>query len=150
MEKKYKDIMQFAIERELDAYDFYTRAKKNAKTAEEQSLFDQLSKQELAHKQKLEAMRPSWEELINLSSLVMDDYTINESLPPDKQYHMEYQQILLLAMKKELLSVKLYTDMRRAVKDEERQKIFDMLIKEERAHGDILEHEYNTRVFSEY
>ena len=149
MDKANKDIVRFAVDRELDSYNFYMHAKKSARTTAAREFLDQLAKQELIHKQKLEAMKLSREELVDLSALTMDDYTISETIPQDMQYHIEYQQILLLAMKRELLSVKLYTDMRRAVKDEERQKTFDRLIREEQSHRDALQNEYDTYVLTE-
>ncbi len=149
MDKQYKDILQFAIEREMDSYNFYTEAKKNAKTSNAKTFFDQLAKQELIHKQKLEGMHLSKEVLMDLSVLNIDDYSIHEQFDNDMQFHMEYQQILLLAIKREALSVKLYTDIRRIVKDLEQQKIFDRLIKEEQSHRDLLQMEYDACVLTE-
>ena len=149
MDKQYKDILQFAIERESDAYTFYTAAKKEAKTSNARTFFDQLARQELIHKQKLESMKLSKEVLMDLSVLNIDDYSIHESFSNDMQYHMEYQQILLLAIKRETLSVKLYTDIRNIVKDAEQQKLFDRLIKEEQSHRESLQLEYDAFVLTE-
>ncbi len=149
MDKRYEDILQFAIEREMDSYNFYTEAKKNSKTSNAKTFFDQLAKQELIHKQKLEEMHLSKEVLMDLSMLNIDEYSIHEQFENDMQFHMEYQQILLLAMKREALSVKLYTDIRRIVKDSEQQKIFDRLIKEEQSHRDSLQMEYDAYVLTE-
>ena len=149
MDKQYKDILQFAIERESDAYIFYTAAKKEAKTSNARTFFDQLARQELIHKQKLESMKLSKEVLMDLSVLNIDDYSIHESFSNDMQYHMEYQQILLLAIKRETLSVKLYTDIRKVVKDPEQQKIFDRLMKEEQSHRESLQLEYDAYVLTE-
>ncbi len=149
MEKQYKDIVQFAIDRELDAYNFYTEAKKAAQTSNAKTFFDQLAQQELIHKQKLESMKLSQEVMMDLSALTIDDYVVHESFSPDMQFHMEYQQILLLAIKREAMSEKLYTDMRKVVKDPEQQKIFDRLIKEERSHRDALQMEYDAYVLTE-
>jgi rubrerythrin len=149
MDKRYEDILQFAIEREMDSYNFYTEAKKNAKTSNAKTFFDQLARQELIHKQKLEEMHLSKEVLMDLSVLNIDEYSIHEQFENDMQFHMEYQQILLLAMKREALSVKLYTDIRRIVKDSEQQKIFDRLIKEEQSHRDSLQMEYDAYVLTE-
>ncbi len=149
MDKQYKDIVQFAIERELDAYNFYTEAKKNAKTSNAKTFFDQLARQELIHKQKLESMQLSKEVLMDLSVLNIDDYSVHESFSNDMQFHMEYQQILSLAIKRETLSAKLYTDIRNIVKDPEQQKVFDRLIKEEQSHRDSLQLEYDAYVLTE-
>ncbi len=149
MEKQYKDIVQFAIDREQDAYNFYIAAKKSATTSNAVTFFNQLAQQELIHKQKLEGMKLSQEVMMDLSVLTINDYTVQESFSPDMQYHMEYQQILLLAIKRETMSEKLYTDMRRIVKDPEQQKIFDRLIKEEHSHRDSLQMEYDAFVLTE-
>ncbi|MGB9735187.1 MAG: ferritin-like domain-containing protein [bacterium] len=149
MDKQYRDILEFAIEREVDAYNFYTEAGKHAKTSAAREFFDQLARQELGHKQTLEAMHLTREVLMDLSGLKLDDYSLKESYSNDMQFHMEYQQILLLAMKRENLSVKLYTDMRKLVKDKEQQKIFDRLIKEEQSHHDLLQKEYDAYVMTE-
>lgn len=149
MEKQYRDVLEFAIEREIDAYNFYKEAKKNAKTSNAKAFFSQLADQELIHKQKLEQMNLSKEVLTDLSVLKIDDYSLKESYSNDMQFHMEYQQILLLAMKRETLSVKLYTDMRKLVKDPEQQKVFERLIKEEQSHHDLLQREYDAYVLTE-
>lgn len=149
MTNQYKDIVEFAIEREEDAYNFYTQARKIAKTSNAKTIFDQLAKQELRHKEKLEAIKLSSELLMDLSTLNIDDYKNDESFTPDMQYHMEYQQILLLAIKRESLSVRLYTDMRQAVHEPGGQQLFDRLIKEEEAHRDTLQMEYDAYVLTE-
>jgi rubrerythrin len=149
MEQQYENILQFAIERETDAYNFYKEAQKNAKTSGAKSLFEQLANQELTHKQKLEQMHLSKEVLTDLSVLNISDYSLKEPYSNDMQFHMEYQQILLLAMKREELSVKLYTDMSKFVKEPEQQKVLYRLIKEEQSHRDQLQHEYDAYVLTE-
>lgn len=149
MDKQYKNILEFAIKREKDSYEFYIKAKENAKTSGAKTLFDQLAQQELGHKQTLEVMHLTKEVLMDLSMLNINDYTLRESYSNDMQFHMEYQQIVLLAMKKEELSVKLYTDMRKIVKDKQQQIVFDRLIKEEQSHRDLLQREYDAYVLTE-
>ncbi len=149
MDKQYKNIVEFAIEREMDAYKFYTEAQKHAKTQNAKTFFDQLAKQELIHKQKLEEMKLTEELLMDLSVLNIEEYSSNESFASDMQFHVEYQQILLLAIKREELSVRLYRDMRKAVKEPDKQKLFDRLIEEEKSHREELQIEYDAYVLTE-
>ena len=149
MEKQYKDILQFAIERETDSYNFYVRTKEHVETSNARTFFDQLAKQELVHKQKLESMSMSKELLIDLSALNIGDYTVTEQFADDMQYHMEYQQILLLAIKREEMSVRLYRDMGRVVKDPDKQHLFGVLMQEEQRHGEGLQIEYDAYVLTE-
>ncbi|MCL4558082.1 MAG: ferritin family protein [Deltaproteobacteria bacterium] len=149
MGKEYKNILQFAIERERDAYDFYTKAKEHVKTSNARTFFDQLAKQELAHKQKLESMSISKELLIDLSSLDIASYTLDEQFADDMQFHMEYQQILLLAIKREEMSVRLYKNMRMVVKEPDKQQLFGILMQEEQSHREELQIEYDAYVLTE-
>lgn len=149
MDKQYKNIVEFAIEREMDSYNFYTEAHKHAKTQNAKTFFDQLAKQELIHKQKLEEMKLSEELLMDLSVLNIDEYSSNESFASDMQFHVEYQQILLLAIKREELSVRLYGDMRKVVKEPDKQRLFDRLIQEEKNHREELQIEYDAYVLTE-
>ncbi len=149
MERQGKDILQFAIEREEEAYNFYTKAKEYVKTSNAKTFFNQLAMQELVHKQKLESMSISKELLIDLSTLDVGNYTMTDQFADDRQYHMEYQQILMLAINREELSVRLYGDMRKVVKEPDKQQLFGVLMQEEQGHREELRMEYDAYVLTE-
>ncbi|MCL4478872.1 MAG: ferritin family protein [Deltaproteobacteria bacterium] len=149
MEKQYKDIIEFAVDRELNAYDFYTGAQKRARTSGAKSMLQELAAQELKHKQRLEALHLEENVMLDLSKLDIADYTDSESIETDMQYHLEYQQILLIALRREKSSVRLYTDIKSLMKEKEKQQLFEWLVKEEQSHYDRLQKEYDTYVLTE-
>ncbi len=60
---------------------------------------------------------------------------------------MSYADILILAMKKEDVSVKLYTDMAKIAQDEEMKDMFLQLAQEETEHKLRFEMEYDLTTF---
>ena len=55
--KKFQEIIEFGIQREIESIDFYTRASEMVKYSGTKELFLNFAKQEEGHKKKLEAVR---------------------------------------------------------------------------------------------
>ena len=55
-EKQFKEMIQFAIGREIDAINFYNQANKMVKHSGTKELFLDFMKQEEGHKKKLEGV----------------------------------------------------------------------------------------------
>jgi len=62
---------------------------------------------------------------------------------------MSYQEALLLAIKREQNSVRLYQDLSRGAEEPELKKMFLVLSQEESKHKLKLETEYDQRVLTE-
>ena len=144
-EKKFKDIIQFAIGREKDAIDFYSRASQMVKLSGTRELFLDFAKQEEGHKKKLEGVMAGKVDVAKIEkvpNLKISDYLVDAELRPD----IPYADILRIAMKREERSVKLYTDLTEKNVDKNLNNLFTFLIQEESKHKYALEKIYDDEV----
>jgi len=144
-EKKFGEIIQFAIQREIESMDFYDRASKLVKHSGTRDLFSDFVKQEEGHKKKLEAVRVGKIEvgkIEKIPNLKISDYMVEAELKPD----VSYGDILRIAMKREERSVKLYTDLNEKNQDETLRSVFTFLIQEESKHKYYIEKLYDDEV----
>jgi len=141
-------IIDFAIEREIDAYEFYTAMAKKAKVSALKSVFEEFAKEEMGHKHKLEGLKKG---TITLSSakpvtdLKISDYTVE--VDPDVE--VDYQHALIIAMKKEKAAFRLYMDLAETVADDNLRSIFKSLAQEEAKHKLRFELEYDQNILTE-
>jgi rubrerythrin len=134
----FEDIMDYAIEKEQEAADFYEGLSKQEKALGAQETFLGFAKEERKHKEMLE----------NFSKENVGDYTI-EKIPDlkrsdylvDIEYEpvMSYADILRLAMKREEKALKFYTDFGEKTENEDHRKLFQVLGQEEAKHKLKLE-----------
>ena len=144
-EKKFQEIIQFAIQREIESMDFYDKASKLVKNSGTRDLFGDFVKQEEGHKKKLETINMGKiipEKIEKIPNLKISDYLVETELKPD----LFYAGILRIAMKREERSVKLYTDLKEKNQDEALDKLFTFLIQEETKHKFRLEKIYDDEV----
>ena len=144
-QKRFEDIIQFAIQRETESMSFYDRATKLVKHSGTKDLFLDFMKQEEGHKKKLEAVRVGKIELGKIEkipNLKISDYMVEAELKPD----ISYGDILRIAMKREERSVKLYTDLNEKNRDETLKNLFTFLIQEESKHKYHIERLYDDEV----
>ena len=144
-EKRLREIIQFAIEREIESMNFYTRASQRVKLSGTKELFEDFAKQEEKHKQKLEAYRQGKIVLAKIQSipdLKISDYLVDTELTPQSSY----ADILRVAMKREERSVKLYTDLKEKNEDKGLVELFTFLVQEEMKHKLYLEKLYDDEI----
>ena len=144
-EKKFEEIIQFAIQREIESMNFYDRASKLVKHSGTRDLFLDYMKQEEGHKKKLEGVRVGKIQLGKIEkipNLKISDYMVEAELKPD----ISYGDILRIAMKREERSVKLYTDLNEKNQDETLSSLFTFLIQEESKHKYHIERLYDDEV----
>ncbi|MBN1409535.1 MAG: ferritin family protein [Spirochaetales bacterium] len=146
--KSIDEVFDFAIKNEEEAYDFYSGLAKKQKNAEIQTLFTSFANEELGHKKKLLVAREGsaavfpYEKITNLD---IGEYMVDE--PADED--LDYQQALILAMKKEKKSFKLYNDLAGIVTKAEIAKLFLILAQEEARHKLRFEIEYDDNYLKE-
>lgn len=147
--KSYDDIIKFAISREEAAIDAYGDMSDKAKTPGLRELLLELQSEEKNHKRLLEDISAEQiatfktEEVIDLK---ISDYLTEE--PPDAD--MTFQDLLIIAAKKEQEAVEIYTKLGEGSDSEELKKLFDFLISQEKAHKLKLESEYEKHVLEGY
>ena len=144
-EKKFKEIIQFAIQREIESMNFYDRAGKLVKHSGTKDLFLDFMKQEEGHKRELEevlAGKIVLGKIEKIPNLKISDYMVEAELKPD----ISYGDILRIAMKREERSVKLYTDLNQKNQDENLRNLFTFLVQEESKHKYYIERLYDDEV----
>ncbi len=146
--RSVEDILDFAIAREDKAAKFYETLARLAGTPEKRQLMEAFSREEMLHKQKLMAIKSgktSWPESQPVQDLKIGDYLVPDEPGPD----MNYQQALIIAMKREKSSFKLYTDLAARVKDESFRSTLQLLAMEEAKHKLRFELDYDELVLKE-
>ena len=144
-EKKFKEIIKFAIDKEIEAFDFYTQASQNAKYSGGKELFRSLAKEEEGHRKLLENLnmeKIAQKRIEKVPDLHISDYMVEVEMKPD----LSYADALRVAMKREEKSLKLYNDMKESNTDEDLKKIFTLLANEEAKHKLKLEKIYDDEI----
>ena len=143
-----QEILDFAIEKEQEASQFYTDWAKKLTAPNLRELFENFSGEEAKHKEKLirvkngSSFKPSAKQVTDLKIV---DYLVDIMPSPD----MDYQEALIIAIKREKASFKLYSDLAAIAGDENIRSLFATLAQEEAKHKLRLETEYEKDIYSE-
>ncbi len=144
----FEDIIQFAIQREEDAYRAYGEMSEVSETPGLKELLLELQAEEKKHKELLQSITSA--DIGNLEThkvidLKISDFLTEEPPTPD----MNFQDLLIFAAKKEQQAVELYTSMKAAVNSDELKKMFEFFVEQEKEHKLKLETEYEKHVLEE-
>jgi rubrerythrin len=143
-----EEILNYAIEREEEAAQFYTNLARTANRPEMKQTFEDFAREEMAHKAKLMAVRDG-KYLLHAEKKV-PDLKIAEYKPqvvPGP--NMTYAEALIVAMQREKASFKLYSDLALITRDENVRKTFEALALEEARHKLRFELEYDREYLQE-
>jgi rubrerythrin len=111
-------------------------------------VFEQFSREEEGHKEKLLNIKKGEQPFTlveNVADLKIGDYLVEEELNAD----MDYQQALIVAMKKEKASYRMYSDLAAATSSPELRTALLSLAQEEAKHKLRFEVEYDDIIFKE-
>lgn len=141
-------ILDFAIENEQEAVDFYNNLASQAKNEEMKLTFSQFAQEEMGHKARLLKVKETG--LVDLpvekvKDLKIADFTVAAKPSPD----MTYQDALILAMRKEKAAFKLYMTLADKSGNAQMKEIFLALAVEESKHKLRFELEYDENVLKE-
>ena len=144
------EILDFAIEREQEAVEFYTNMADNSSDTAMKNVFIQFSREEMGHKSKLMHLKSSNLPIFNtlnqnIQDLKIADYTVKIEPRPG----MTYQEALILAMQKEKAAFKLYQNLANKTPDDNIKNLFLTLSQEEARHKLRFEIEYDEFVLKE-
>ena len=146
--KSVNEVLDFAIEKEEEARQFYLEW---AEKLESKALRDQFllfAGEENKHKEKLQRVKsgstfkPAAKQVTDLKIV---DYLVDISPTPD----MDYQEALIVAMRREKASFKFYSDLAAISQDGGLRETFLALAQEEAKHKLRLETEYEKEIYSE-
>ncbi len=142
--KSMDDILDFAIENEIEAENFYTELSNEetfsgAKTALKEFADEEKKHQDLLKKFKqnrevLESYKFEW-----ITDIKRSDYLVDITY----EKGMPYTDTIRLAMKREEKALMLYNELLEKADDDALKKIFKMLCQEEAKHKNILETLYD-------
>ncbi len=148
MKSTFDAILTYAIEKEIEASDLYKSLSELSQRPNTKQMFEEFAREELKHKELLESINentpldsPSQKTI----DLKISDYLVDISFKPD----ISYQDALILAMKREEKSVKLYNELAEKIIDEKAQKLLKFMAEEEAKHKLRLEIEYDENVLVE-
>jgi desulfoferrodoxin-like iron-binding protein len=150
------EVLDFAIEKEQEASQFYADwAKKLTSPNLDpdqlfllRDMFEHFAQEELKHKEKLirvqkgSTFQPSAKQVTDLKIV---DYLVDIMPSPN----MDYQEALIIAMKRENASFKLYRDLAEVAGTGNLQTLLTALAQEEAKHKLQLEIEYEKEIYSE-
>jgi rubrerythrin len=142
------DILNFAIEKEEEANKFYLNLASKMDRPVMRQVFEEFAVEEQKHKEKLLHIQQGKTLLIageKVMDLKVGDYLVDVAPKPD----MNYQEALILAMKKEKASFKLYNDLASKTDDGNIRALLLSLAQEEAKHKMRLEIEYDEHFLTE-
>lgn len=142
------EVLDFAIVREQEAFDFYHALAASASNEELKTLFTAFAKVEAGHKRKLEGVKEGTTYLPvrgKTVDLKISDYLVEVDSSPD----MSFQDALIVAMKREERAKALYTQMASTVEDKLLAELFTQLAKEESTHKRRFETLYEENFLKE-
>ena len=142
-----EDIIEFAIEKEREAAEFYQKISNDEEDfSGSKKMFAEFAAEEQKHEKilqefKVKGVTKSLEEyqLRWITDIKRSDYLV------DLEYEkgMPYNEILLLAMKREEKALKLYNEFLDQADTDEAKKLFKVLCQEEAKHKLALETMYD-------
>jgi len=142
------EVLDFAIKGEEEAHKFYMGLARNAEQGAMRKVFEDFAREELGHKKKLLGIKTGTMERSEgkeVTDLKIGDYLVDIEPHPG----MDYQEALIVAMKKEKAAFKLYTDLAAVVDNESLSALFLELAQEEAKHKLRFEIEYDEQILTD-
>jgi rubrerythrin len=146
--KTFEEVIEFAIQREEEAIKAYGDMLEMAETPGIKTLLAELQDEERNHKRLLQDLTEEKVESLKIEEVIdlkISDYLVEETPSAD----MDFQDLLILAAKKEQKAVELYSSLADNAGEEEIKKLFEFLVVQEKSHKLKLEKEYEVHVLDE-
>lgn len=145
------DVLDFAISEEEGAVQFYTDLAAKMERPEMKKVFEGFAAEEEGHKKKLLSVKAGTMPLLTndvVTDLKIAEYVVDVDPQADGQT-LDYQQALIVAMKKEKSAFKLYSNLAEGTKEAEYRSLFLALAQEEAKHKLRFEIEYDDQFLTE-
>ncbi len=146
--KSVDEVLDFAIDKEEEARLFYLEWAEKLENKALREQFVIFAGEENKHKEKLQRVKsgstfkPAAKQVTDLKIV---DYLVDIAPTPG----MDYQEALIVAMRREKASFKFYNDLAAMAPDEGLRETFLALAQEEAKHKLRLETEYEKEIYSE-
>ncbi len=146
--EEYRNIISDAINKEVEAYTFYQKVSDKVNDPNLKKLFGELAGEEKGHREFLQKLLSR--DITSLGFSSTKDYKVGDSIPtPPLTPDMKPVDGLVVAIKKELASMQMYTQLANNSDDAEVEKLFTELAAMERGHKTRLEDIYVNTAFAE-
>ena len=142
------DVLDFAVENEIRAQDFYTELAGQMERPAMKAAFLEFAAEERKHEELLRRVKDGHQldaAAEQVANLRISDYLVDADTTPA----MSYQEALILAIKREQAAMILYSDLAASTADRQLRKLFEGLAQEEAKHKLRFETEYDEHVFKE-
>lgn len=143
-----KEIIKQAAEQEEKAYKFYTDALKFVKDAAAKLWIKELAAEEVKHKEMLQKFDVSKIRKFKpdkVQDLHIAEYLVDKDVTEIK----DFQDVLIVAMKKEQKSYNFYVSMAKSTDNADMKKLGKILAQEELKHKHKIELYYDDIIFKE-
>jgi rubrerythrin len=143
-----EEIINFAIDKEREAIAFYENLAGKAEDPVMKDAIFSMADEERKHEKLLMNLTPKKLQFVRdakQQDLKLSNYLVETPLTKDSTY----QELLIVAMKREEKSHALYADLEQRASDDATRKLFTLLKGEELKHKTRLEKEYEERVMWE-
>ncbi|MDF7824312.1 ferritin family protein [Pontiellaceae bacterium B12227] len=141
-------VLDFAIEREQEAVDFYEGLAEQADNAALEKTLTAFARVEAGHKQKL-IVAKTYGAVVESRGTVVDMKVGDYLVPVQAGPNMTLQDALIIAMKREKAAMDMYTDLAAIVDDSDLNALFTKLAREEATHKLTFETSYEENFLSE-
>ena len=151
--KQNLNAVSIALKKEEDSYAFYKNAEKTVQFKPLKTLFRDLAKQEVKHKNILvnEIKKIEGVESMTKSKGAIKDYGLSKYLlPQNVRPTMGYQEALIVAMKREEKAAELFEYLKSITTDKKLQNTFNTLYKWEVEHLKTLEEKYDEEILTDF
>lgn len=139
-------ILDFAVEKEIEAAEFYTSISKQEIFSGAGKMFEEFAQEERKHQRLLEEYKTKGATVSMkeydfkwITDIKRSNYVVDLEYRPG----MVYNEILMLAMKREEKALKLYNDFLAQADSDESRTLFKILCQEEAKHKLALETMYD-------
>ena len=140
----FEDIIEYAIDKEKEAVEFYGEFSKKAPSANERAILEGFAKEEEKHQAMFENFGKDKGKIADYDfKWIPDIKRSNYIVDMEYEEGMDYVDLLRLAMKREEKALQMYNELLEKTDQEELKKLFKMLCQEEAGHKLKLETIYD-------
>lgn len=147
---KIEEYIQFAIDKEIEAQEFYLKCSELTDKASLKQTFLDYAAEEKKHEQMLAEFTP--ESVADRDIQEQQDLKIADFFE-DMEFHpdMSMQEILIMAMKREDSAYRMYTILaeKGSGSDPTAEKLFKLLAQEELKHKNFFQREYDDHILKD-
>lgn len=147
-QKEFFEVIDFAIDREREAVQFYRDLQSLVQFAPRKEMLRELEDMEKGHIKALENVRTGKTPVTQIPK-VQDLKISNYLVAARSTSELSYQDIIIIAMKREETSVQLYTDLANLSAEPSVKQLFIRLSAEEAKHKLHFEKIYNDEILKD-